>query len=110
MSELYSNTIPQLSYEEGCLDLAYGFTLCWEVNISINRAVIELKYYSLSLGKWILDICHASAHINTNLETLCKSASLNVFANWDRREIIFRGKVCSASEIEKYNNVILSNW
>jgi len=53
ISELCSNNISQLSYEEGCLDLAYRLTFCWEVNISINRAVIELKYYSLSLDKWV---------------------------------------------------------
>lgn len=110
MPELCISTIFQLSYEEGCLDLAFGFTLYWEVNISANRAIIELKYYSSSLGKWALDICHTSAHIHANLETLRKSGSLNVFASWDKKEIIFKGKVYFASENEKYDNATLSNW
>jgi len=57
-----------------------------------------------------LDICHTTANIRINLETLCKSASLNAFANWNEREIILKGNICSASEIEKRSIVLLSNW
>ena len=39
-----------------------------------------------------------------------ETGSLNVFANWDKKEIIFKGKVYFASENEKYDNATLSNW
>jgi len=87
--------------------LAFGFTLYWEVNISANRAIIELKYYSSSLGKWTLDICHTSAHIHANLETLRKNGSLNVFVNWDKKEIIFKGKSILP---QKMRNMIMRHY
>lgn len=77
--------------EQGCFNLAYGFKLCWELDIIAERIVIELKWNDISLGKWVLDSTHTSVHIG--VKYLGYGVSLDLSVDWHEREVRLKGEI-----------------
>lgn len=102
-----SDTSPQARLENGCYSLAYGFKVCWELNLSVPMASIELKWNDTSLGKWILDTTHTCTHIGINVGVA--SASLDLCADWTQNQITLKGEACFMGQCKEFD-VVLFKW
>lgn len=93
--------------EQGCFSLAYGFKLCWELDISAMRIVIELKWNDISLGKWVLDTTHTCVHIGVNYSGC--GVSLDLCVDWNKGEVELKGEVDYIIG-KKTFDVVLFKW
>lgn len=93
--------------ESGCYNLAFGFTICWELDISIKRVAIELKLLGNSLDKWILDATHTCIHIGVDVGL--GGTSLDLCVNWDKKKVTLKGEVHWLGQHKEFD-VILFKW
>ena len=102
-----AETSPQFRSENGCIDLAFGFSLCWELDLANLVVIITLKFKGMELGSWRLDKDHTSVHIGINVGFA--KASLDLAVDWINRKITLKGEVCFMGSCKRFD-VVLFQW
>lgn len=93
--------------ESGCYNLSYGYKVCWDLDISAERLIVELKWNDTSLGKWILDSTHTCVHI----EVLYLGVGIlsDIYAAWSEKEVTLKGEIDYLIS-KKTFDVVIFKW
>ena len=102
-----AQTSDQFPSEKGCIDLAYGFSICWELDLANLVLIITLKFNGMEVGRWRLDRNNTSIHIGVDVKVA--KASLDLTVDWNERKITLKGEVCAMGFCKRFD-VIIFKW